>query len=314
MKIILLLIAVFLMQSSMIFSQNRINSYPLKIGNVFVFTRTEVTNYPGWSFRDSVFIRSEINIDTVANNKRYFKFPKFPFYTNQRNWLGYDSATGRLLFYDPTNNCNNYNFESLVDSLWAGLRDTVKFCGVSPYRNICTDTSSYNIFTQLKAARYFSWGYSAGGHLSYEIMKFVDGFGLIKLESGGSGPISSGYVRYILVGCLINGVLYGDTTNYLIGINKISSELPQEFKLCQNYPNPFNPVTNINYQIVNNTFVNLKIYDILGRAIQDLVNVKLKPGTYIIDFNGNNLASGIYYYSLFIDGKLYDTKKMVLLK
>ena len=85
------------------------------------------------------------------------------------------------------------------------------------------------------------------------------------------------------------------------------------FYLFQNYPNPFNPVTNLEFGISNLGFVSLKFYDILGKEIKTIVN-EIKPaGTYSIEFDGSNLASGIYCYSLEA-GEFRDIKKMVLLK
>ncbi len=110
----------------------------------------------------------------------------------------------------------------------------------------------------------------------------------------------------------------GDTT-FLNGIQQISSIIPEDFKLYQNYPNPFNPVTNIKYQIIKNvkretSDVRLIVVDITGKIVTTLVNQKQSAGTYQVDFSGANYSSGVYFYSLFIDDKLADTKKMVLLK
>lgn len=98
-----------------------------------------------------------------------------------------------------------------------------------------------------------------------------------------------------------------------IGITPISSEIPNQFSLEQNYPNPFNPSTNIEFRIANFGFVELKIFDAIGREIAILVNEELKPGTYESDFNGNGFASGVYYYKL-ITKDYVETKKMVLIK
>jgi photosystem II stability/assembly factor-like uncharacterized protein len=108
--------------------------------------------------------------------------------------------------------------------------------------------------------------------------------------------------------------LTGGDPVWLTGIVRVSTESPREFKLYQNYPNPFNPFTNIKYQIKNNKFVKLVVYDITGREVITLVNQVQKAGTYQVDFSGNNFSTGVYFYSLFIDGKLIDTKKMLLIK
>lgn len=86
-----------------------------------------------------------------------------------------------------------------------------------------------------------------------------------------------------------------------------------KFNLQQNYPNPFNPTTSINFQIPKNSFVNLKIYDVNGREQLVLINEMLQAGMHKINFDGNNLSSGVYYYKLSA-GEFTETKKMVLVK
>ncbi len=107
-----------------------------------------------------------------------------------------------------------------------------------------------------------------------------------------------------------------------ISVNQISSNLPDKYKLEQNFPNPFNPSTTIKFGIANsengkvkteNGFVILKIFDILGREIETLVNEKLQPGTYEVKFDGSKLASGIYFYKL-ISKDFVETKKMLMIK
>jgi subtilisin family serine protease len=89
---------------------------------------------------------------------------------------------------------------------------------------------------------------------------------------------------------------------------------PHTFTLYQNYPNPFNPGTYITYQIHDAGHVTLKIYDVLGRYIQTLVDEPDEPaGLYTVHFNGMNLASGVYFYQLKSDNNVA-AKKFVLLK
>ncbi len=95
-------------------------------------------------------------------------------------------------------------------------------------------------------------------------------------------------------------------------LNNISN-IPKEYSLSQNYPNPFNPVTNIKYQIPLNGFVSLKIYDITGREIANLVKEYKQAGYYTISFNGSNFASGVYFYRI-QTGDFVQVKKMVLIK
>ena len=88
---------------------------------------------------------------------------------------------------------------------------------------------------------------------------------------------------------------------------------PLQYFLEQNYPNPFNTSTTIQFQIPNSEFTTLKIYDILGKEISTLVSKKLNQGNHTYTFDGNNLASGIYYYQL-TAGEYREVKKMILLK
>jgi hypothetical protein len=98
-----------------------------------------------------------------------------------------------------------------------------------------------------------------------------------------------------------------------IGVQNISTEVPAKYSLSQNYPNPFNPTTNIKFDIVKSGFVSLKIYDLSGREISNLVSEKLGVGSYKYSFDGAALSSGIYFYTLKTDG-FTETKKMMLIK
>ncbi|HRJ86840.1 MAG TPA: T9SS type A sorting domain-containing protein, partial [Ignavibacteria bacterium] len=101
---------------------------------------------------------------------------------------------------------------------------------------------------------------------------------------------------------------------------KTNSNVPRSFKLHQNYPNPFNPTTTIKYEIPKDAEITIKVYDLLGREVFSINEYK-KAGSYEVKFDGANLASGMYLYSLEVSdpstgsGRGYmDTKKMVLLK
>ncbi|MHB9011907.1 MAG: T9SS type A sorting domain-containing protein [Ignavibacteriaceae bacterium] len=89
--------------------------------------------------------------------------------------------------------------------------------------------------------------------------------------------------------------------------------VPMEYTLYQNYPNPFNPSTIISYQLPVSSKVVLKIYDLLGRDVATLVNKEQVTGNYKVIFNGNNLASGVYFYRLKA-GNFVETKKLILMK
>lgn len=108
----------------------------------------------------------------------------------------------------------------------------------------------------------------------------------------------------------------GDINATVSGISEITS-IADVFSLAQNYPNPFNPTTKINFSIPKSGYVSLKVYDILGNEITDLVNQNLTTGTYSVDFNalsnGNALSSGVYFYRL-RTSDFSEVKKMYLVK
>jgi len=111
-----------------------------------------------------------------------------------------------------------------------------------------------------------------------------------------------------------------DTIPYFLildGLQQISSVVPNAFKLYNNYPNPFNPATNIVFAIKLKGFVNLTVFDILGREVAVLVNENLTAGEYRINFNASSLPSGVYMYRLSVNGdksNFTDTKKLILVK
>ncbi|MBK8981307.1 MAG: T9SS type A sorting domain-containing protein [Ignavibacteria bacterium] len=119
----------------------------------------------------------------------------------------------------------------------------------------------------------------------------------------------------------VSGNTFGDTLNsftsifyagVIDGIDDFSSSVLSH-ELFQNYPNPFNPKTDINYIIRKSSFVRITVYDILGNDIITLVNESQNSGNYHIEFDGSNLASGIYFYTLSSDN-ISVTRKMLLLK
>jgi photosystem II stability/assembly factor-like uncharacterized protein len=109
------------------------------------------------------------------------------------------------------------------------------------------------------------------------------------------------------------GRILKTTNGGVTAITPINTEAPNEFKLEQNYPNPFNPGTNIKFQIPKQGYTELRIFDILGKEIGVLVNARLNPGTYKVDWDASGYPSGVYYCKL-TAGDFTESKKMVLIK
>ncbi|MBL7127867.1 MAG: T9SS type A sorting domain-containing protein [Ignavibacteria bacterium] len=141
-------------------------------------------------------------------------------------------------------------------------------------------------------------------------------------------PISNGYIMFAGIGQIdpmgaIEDfyVVRADSNLFFqtVGINNNQNILPVRFKLYQNFPNPFNPITVIRFDIPKSSLAKIIVYDILGREVAILVNENLKIGSYNVSWpaptgDSKEYPSGVYFYSLTVDGKVVDTKKMILIK
>ncbi|MBZ0201861.1 MAG: T9SS type A sorting domain-containing protein [Ignavibacteria bacterium] len=139
--------------------------------------------------------------------------------------------------------------------------------------------------------------------------------------SGTSNSLRSIYFTSAATGWAVGdlGTILKTTNGGITAIEPISNNIPENFSLKQNFPNPFNPNTKIRFSIpatplsYDGLGVGLYVYDILGSEMVTLVNEQLKPGTYEVEWDGANFASGIYCYKL-IAGDYSQTKKMILVK
>ena len=135
------------------------------------------------------------------------------------------------------------------------------------------------------------------------------------LSAGAGDNLSSGSTfeeiefKQSKINALLKG-LNGRDQNIVMSTNSN----PPDFNLLQNFPNPFNPSTIINYELRIRNFVMLKVYDIAGREVATLVNEIMPAGKHAVEFNAGNLPSGVYFYSLYVDGKQIGVKRMALVK
>ena len=107
-------------------------------------------------------------------------------------------------------------------------------------------------------------------------------------------------------------LLYADLSG-LTSITNGERIEAKEYQLSQNYPNPFNPSTEISYQLPVSSQVTLRIYDLLGREVAEIVNPVEGPGKYTVHWNASRLASGVYFYRLQA-GDFVETKRLLLLR
>lgn len=277
--------------------------YPLELGNIWV-TRDGF----GKAYERIEIIDTGITID----DNSYFKSKHISYQTGGTFYEGY--------FYHRK---NNGNYIVWYDSSGTYINPDVKYYKITAqpgeyWQNVIgppgdgtrhyfvVDTSYYLVFgTSTKVREIFVTDSSL-----YENYTFwSEEFGLLEhyvhdFELG----------NYIyLRGCVINGVLYGDTTFLTVGVDDIQTTQVAEYKLYQNYPNPFNPNTTIEYELKEYALVNLKVYDLLGNEIAALINEEKYAGRYSTKFDAQGLSSGVYFYKLTIGGNT-QVRKMLLLR
>jgi len=102
-------------------------------------------------------------------------------------------------------------------------------------------------------------------------------------------------------------------TGIMSGITGELTTGPAMYSLHQNYPNPFNPSTAIKFSLSIAEDVQIEVYNVAGQKVKTLLNQKMRAGTHKVEFNGSNLASGVYFYQIQA-GQFQDVKKMVLIK
>lgn len=277
--------------------------YPLQIGNSWTYYFYESGGI--WGNQTSYFYKRVVTDTLRFNGHLYFKTLETDY--NNIYYLRIDSLTGNLLSYSASG-CGWLNNARLVDSLNSKKNDS---SSADCYRGTaCVDTSMISLFNyNVQSKKFYDRSYPTEKRRNYAY-----GFGLIYsffLVNAGS---HSGSSSSTLRGCVIDNIVYGDTTAPPIGIHQISTEIPKEHLLHQNYPNPFNPVTKIQFEVSKSAAVKLVVYDILGREEDILVNEQLKPGSYDFTWDGNIYASGVYFYQLIADDNIIETRKMVLLK
>jgi hypothetical protein len=285
--------------------------FPMNVGNKYIYQRKQFSL--GGPTIYSI-LRKEIISDTLLNGNLYYKF--IVMIENSPatyEYYRFDSLSGNLMIFNVNSSCNLYQNESLYDSLAAKKSDTIKSCGVySPddYKR-CDRYDTLKFFSITTTRKQFSRSvrFFHGG--STESRDYVMGIGFTRYTYFSFGGGFGGGTELTLLGCVVDGVLYGDTL--MTSLIQSEENIPNKNNLSQNYPNPFNPSTKIKFDIPKGSLVKLKIYDILGREVATLVNEKLNPGTYEYEWNGINLSSGVYFYKLEAENFI-QTKRMVLIK
>ncbi|MBP9581891.1 MAG: T9SS type A sorting domain-containing protein [Ignavibacterium sp.] len=266
--------------------------YPLKLGN-------------SWTTRDFFFRPDHkitvVDSNIIINNKKYYEIyslfinTPFTYYSRLREdgyYVDFDSVSlSERIYFKENPKIGDYWYNEYFGG----------------YRNHYTviDTGYYLIFG--RSTKFFLV-FVTDSMLSDNEYYWSEDFGLLQytVEDPNAGNL------YWLSGCLIDGVVYGDTSLNPVSVDD-NEQPPKDYILKQNYPNPFNPLTTIDFYLPYRSWVQLKIYDLLGNEIAELVNEEKDAGNYQVRFNGSELSSGIYFYKLTTPG-FTKARKMILTK
>ncbi len=219
------------------------------------------------------------------------------------NWIAQDSnTTGALSVYFLN-----------AQTGWVGAEDCIK-----KTTNGGTDWDSIPLLPYSRAKKIWFADAQTGWHIGQgrSIFKSTNGgynwnlqFTLpdYSLNSMSFVNANTGWI------CGSNGAILKTTTGGNVFISQTSTEIPEKYSLHQNYPNPFNPSSDIKFDIHKQGIATLKVFDLLGKEMETLVDEQLSVGTYEVTFNASSLPSGIYFYVL-KTGDFVESKKMILVK
>lgn len=185
------------------------------------------------------------------------------------------------------------------------------------------ELSSFNI-SPISGGIQLDWVTSSElNNYGFEIQRGVEGSDFVTISFVKGNGTTSNISKYSFV----DNISFETSTNISYRLKQVDFDgryqysnvlnvdydIPTTFGLDQNYPNPFNPSTTINYQLPENGFVTLRVFDMLGKQVDILVNEHVNAGRHSITYNANKLSSGVYYYELRM--KNYKSiKKFILMK
>ncbi|MCC6864628.1 MAG: S8 family peptidase [Ignavibacteria bacterium] len=228
--------------------------------------------------------------------------------------------SGIYMYFTPNGvNSNNYSKLDTINKLGYSYNNSTP----NPYLGVALLSNQTLNFKTLTAAEVLTgfttqekWDALSNGIVNGSVGPgsncFVISAGPINLNNNDSVVVGFAVVKGNDLNEIITNTNTAKNRFGVIGIQNISNNIPEKFNLSQNYPNPFNPVTTIKFDIPKEDNVTLSIYDITGRVIERS-SKELQPGTYKYEFNGENFASGIYFYKL--ESKYFSAvKKMILIK
>lgn len=306
------------------------NGGPPVYGNYFsVFFINELT---GWIGENNIMGQGDVKKTTDGGISFFssytFGWPEDMYFKDSLNGIGVDGAA---TIHKTTNGGSSWTSFTI-----AGSGDLYRVSFINNFTGFTVASYTHKVY------RTTNFG-SNWSEISV-VMDVQEALRSIKFSSDSIGWIGGNYSRLykttnqginwqrenINTGYILNIASFNDsilwtcgpggkifhTTNGgepLVGIQNISSEIPESFDLNQNYPNPFNSETIIEFSIKIKSNYKLEIINSLGRIVEILLNEELNPGSYKINFNANEIPSGLYFYRLSSENIL-ETKKFILIK
>lgn len=269
--------------------------YPLHVGDIWLYEST----VGSISYYEIVRILS----DTVYNNQHYFVRESID-----------------LMWNNPSIDLVRIENDGRVYRRYFNQSPETNFLKFSLVVGDTIELNNLSTISRMNEKEYYTGG-------SFKFILLPDLTGSQSTYSYGLGYtfFSGEMASSRLIGAIIDGVVYGDTSLITSVHDKKDEINPSQFKLYQNYPNPFNPSTNIKFTIpevitsgTKQSLVSLKVYDILGNEIATLVDEYKPAGTYKVEFSVDAIkwivpTSGVYFYQ-FKAGSFTETRKMILLK
>lgn len=244
-----------------------------------------------------------------------------------------DDLTGWIIDYSvlryTSNGGQNWTIQASITNGFKAIRmfNNQEGYVLSNY-NLKKTTNSGSVWIDIPVPAPQRLTYMSWSDMNNGILCGINGYTMKTMDGGQSWQIlntnsSENYIFGIIMNHPDSAFAVGGFSNscifkYTSSITNVLSweyNIPENFSLLQNYPNPFNPNTTIEFDLKSKSNVSLKVYDIAGRLVHTIVDgMEFNSGRVKYDFNGSNLSSGVYFYTLFIDNKGIETKKMLLVK
>jgi hypothetical protein len=241
-----------------------------------------------------------------------------PNHSDNPTSLAFDGTRYLLVFHEQAPPGGNWFLLGRFISTSGAIEETITICDTSKapaFPSVAFDEMNYLItWTELYNASLMGRFYNKSG-IPIDTSFVIFGQLGDKVPVGGVG---FGGGLYLAVATRLNsdfsdGDVYGRFIQPITDVEEVNNSTLSEYYLQQNYPNPFNPTTSISFNLPAASYVSLKVFDIIGREIATIVSEELSSGTYVRQWNAENLPSGVYFYRLQA-GSFNKTKKLILLR